>query len=109
MDWRSLVASFLGSAIPAAVGVAIVKYLSDSLIERQKARQTSEQREAQNIFSIGATSHMATVAFDKHILFCEAYGKEVSKALQFLAQGGDPQEPLDVGSLSEFAGGGPSG
>lgn len=55
----------------------------------------------QNTFSTGATSHMATVAFDKHICFCEAYGKEVSKALQSLAQE-TSQEPFDVGRLSRI-------
>ena len=39
---------------------------------------------------------MATVAFDKHIGFCEAYIKEISKALYALIQHGGKQEPLDA-------------
>jgi hypothetical protein len=99
MDWPNLVASFLGSAIPAAIGVTIVKYLGDSMLERQKARQSSELEERKNTFSIGATSHMATVAFDKHIEFCEEYVEEVYNALQALVQDGMPQQPLDVASF----------
>jgi hypothetical protein len=102
LDWPSLVANFLGSAIPAAAGVAVVKYLSDSLIERQKAQQSRDLQQTQNTFSVGATSHMATVAFDKHIGFCEEYVEEVSKALQALIDNGSAQEPLDVGSLSRI-------
>ncbi len=51
---------------------------------------------------MGATSHMATVAFDKHIGFCEEYVEEVSKALQPLIQDGSRQEPLDARRFSRI-------
>lgn len=35
-------------------------------------------------FGLGATSHMASVAFDKHVLFCEEYLAEVDKMLAAL-------------------------
>jgi hypothetical protein len=94
MDWPTVGLSLAGSIL-----VALSNYISNRWIEAQKARQTRELQEMQNTFSTGATSHMATVAFDKHICFCEAYAKEVSKALQSLAQETTSQEPLDVGSL----------
>ena len=40
--------------------------------------------EAQNAFSIGATSHMAIVAFDKHVTFCEEYLGEMYQTLSTL-------------------------
>jgi hypothetical protein len=100
MDWPNLIASFLGSAIPAAAGVAMVKFLSDSVIERQKYRQSSDLQETQNTFFIGATSHMATVAFDKHIDFCEAYVEEVYDALHLLNDEGSEIGLLDTRRFS---------
>jgi hypothetical protein len=97
MDWPTVSLSLAASMV-----VAVSNYISSRWIEAQKARQTRELQEMQNTFSTGATSHMATVAFEKHIGFCGAYGKEVSKALQSLAQETTSQELLDVGSLSRI-------
>jgi hypothetical protein len=44
--------------------------------------------ERQNAYSMGATSHMATVVFDRHIDFCEEYVAATSKALHALLQEG---------------------
>jgi hypothetical protein len=48
--------------------------------ELRKAHEI-QMEEAKNRFTVGATSHMANVAFDKHIQFCEEYVKGVSDAL----------------------------
>ena len=40
--------------------------------ERQKYLQQQDQ-----IFNLGATSHMANIAFDKHVEFCEKYMEQV--------------------------------
>jgi hypothetical protein len=50
----------------------------------------------QNAFSIGATSHMATVAFDKHIGFCEEYVEAMFSALYSLIQEGTKGKPLEA-------------
>jgi len=97
MDWPTV-----GLSLASSIVVALSNYIGSRRIEAQKARQTKELQEMQNTFSTGATSHMAMVAFDKHICFCEAYGKEVSKALQSLAHEATSEEPLDVGSLSRI-------
>src|SRR5216683_7388179 len=44
--------------------------------------------EAQNSFSIGATSHVAEVAFDKSALFCEEYIAEMFRTLTTLTRDG---------------------
>src|SRR5260370_26917350 len=44
--------------------------------------------EAKNRFTVGATSHMANVAFDKHVQFCEEYTAEVNRTLTFLFRRG---------------------
>jgi hypothetical protein len=42
---------------------------------------------------------MATVAFDKHVEFCEKYHEEVHRSLQAFVQDGVTQEPVDVASF----------
>jgi hypothetical protein len=102
MDWSTVVVSLVGSAIVGPVSVGLSKFLSDRSIERQKAQQSRELQETQNAFYVGATSHMATVAFDKHIGFCEEYVQEMSKALHTLLQGGKMEKPLDARRFSRI-------
>ncbi len=45
---------------------------------------------------------MATVAFDKHMGFCEEYVDEMYKALHSLIQDGGTGEPLDTGRFSRI-------
>ena len=96
MDWPTVVISLIGSAVVGPVSVGVSKFLSDRSIERQKATNNSELVESQNTFSVGATSHMAIVAFDKHICFCEEYVKEMSEALRSLIEDGSIEAALDV-------------
>ena len=49
-------------------------------------------QDAQNRFSLGATSHMAAVAFDKHVQFCEEYVAEVHKTLHTLFREGPTEQ-----------------
>src|SRR6266849_252248 len=51
--------------------------------------------EAKNRFTVGATSHMANVAFDKHVQFCEEYVAEVSDTLTFLFRRGPHKDVLE--------------
>jgi hypothetical protein len=92
MDWPTFLVSLTGSA---AITGTLSKYLSDRSIERMKAQQSRE-------LLVGATSHMATVAWDKHIEFCEEYVEEMYKALHTLIQDGRTDEPLDARSFSRI-------
>ncbi len=98
MDWTAVLNPTL---IGAVVGV-ISTYLTNNLIERQKARQSKELQEAQNVFSIGATSHMATVAFDRHVKFCEEYFNEAIQTLNALIKEGHPRQRSDIRRLSHI-------
>lgn len=53
--------------------------------------------ESQNSFSIGTTSHMAGVAFDKYSAFCEEYVKEMYEALTTLTREGPRPSALTHG------------
>jgi hypothetical protein len=50
--------------------------------------------ESQNSFSIGATSHMAGVAFDRYSAFCEEYVQEMYEALMTLTREGPRKSAL---------------
>jgi hypothetical protein len=53
----------------AALFAALFQLSRDSIAFDRSVRL----EEAKNRFTVGATSHMAIVAFDKHVQFCEEY------------------------------------
>lgn len=56
-------------------------------------RLDAQRREFQ--FTLGAASHMANAAFDKHAEFCEKYMKELHDAVRTLFREGDTPVALD--------------
>lgn len=79
-------------AIPGVVALlgALLQIARDSAeFERQKYLQRNEQ-----IFTLGAGSHMSTVAFDKHVTFCEAYMKEVHETVSTLFREGPTEKAM---------------
>ena len=54
--------------------------------------------QSQNAFSMGATSHMANIAFDKHVSFGEEYVAEVFETLRTLFREGPTQVALNHAS-----------
>jgi hypothetical protein len=94
----------LGGALAGSVAAGLLKYFGDWSLLGVTAKYSKESAilahersvllaERQNAFSIGATSHMATVAFDKHIGFCEEYVEAMSIALYTLIEGGTKEKP----------------
>jgi hypothetical protein len=98
MEWQTVVVSLSGSAISGSLAAGLISFL----VERKKAQQSRELQETQNAFSVGATSHMATVAFDKHIGFCEEYVAEMYRALHTLVQDEGRKKPLDPRGFSRI-------
>jgi hypothetical protein len=80
------------ASIPAigALFAALFLLLRDSIAFDRSERL----EEAKNRFTVGATSHMANVAFDKHAAFCEEYVAEMFKALETLFRRGPHREAL---------------
>jgi hypothetical protein len=74
---------------------ALLGFLSQLLRDQIAHDRSLLLLEAQNSFSIGATSHMAIVAFDKHVKFCEQYVAEMFGALTTLYQKGPTTKALD--------------
>ncbi len=77
------------TAVVSALG-AIFQVARDSVAHERSLRIL----ESQNAFSIGATSHMASVAFDKYSTFCEEYVAEMFSALVTLGREGPTRNVL---------------
>lgn len=89
------------TAIPGTGALLAVLYqiLRDQMnYERQK-----ELQRKQHFFNLGVTSHMASVAFDKHVEFCEKYIAQMNKGLRRLFVEGPTEEALSfAGELSNI-------
>lgn len=80
------------TALPAAAAAigAVFQLLRDQVAhDRALAIQAT-----QNSFAIGATSHMASVAFDKHVAFSEEYVAEMFSTLKTLFREGPTEQAL---------------
>jgi hypothetical protein len=100
MNWWVVLQSILGAAGGTALVLLLAKYLGDRSLQRLTQRHSREQAEMQNAFSIGATSHMTIVAFDRYTDFCEEYIREISRALYALIQEGPAYRPLNATDFS---------
>ena len=88
-----VLATVIGGAVGGwATVFGLSKHLGVRLLEKLKAQHSIElaefaQRqsvllaEMQNAFCMGATSHMAEVAFDKYVGFSEKYVEAMSEVL----------------------------
>lgn len=100
MDWWAVLQSILGAAGGTALVLLLAKNLGDRSLQRLTQRHSREQAEMQNAFSMGATSHMATVAFDRYTGFCEDYISQISRSLYALIQDGPTLRPLNAADFS---------
>ena len=74
--------------------LALFGALYQILKEQSAHERKIDLQKRQQIFNIGATSHMANVAFDKHVEFCDKYIKEVHTTLVTLYKEGPTELAL---------------
>jgi hypothetical protein len=86
----TIVGDLAGIPAIAALFAALFQLSRDSIAFDRSIRL----EEAKNRFTVGATSHMADVAFDKHVQFCEEYTAEVYRTLTFLFKKGPHADVL---------------
>jgi hypothetical protein len=79
--------------IKALVGQSLARDIETFKAELQKVH-ADQLEEAKNHFTVGATSHMANVAFDKHVQFCEEYVEEVFRVMEKLFRQGPHEDAL---------------
>ena len=72
-------------------------------LEHLKAELRRQEQKIEGSFAVGVMSHMANVAFDKHIEFCEAYLKEADQALADMLMNASAKTTMDsVVKLAEI-------
>lgn len=87
-DWvKALVVT---PGVGALLGALLQIFRDASQFERQQHLQRDEQ-----VFVLGASSHMSTVAFDKHVEFCEAYMREVYETVGTLFREGPTGQAMN--------------
>jgi hypothetical protein len=95
-----IASGLLAWLIKSVVSQSLARELEIFKAQLSKA-QAVELQESANRFTLGATSHMASVAFDKHIEFCERYMKETSGTLTTLFREGPTK--LAMGHANSLA------
>jgi hypothetical protein len=94
LTWFLKASGFLAqlAAMPAVIALigALYKLALDEA-EHQKRLELQHDRQT---FELGATSHMANVAFDKHVLFCEEYVAGLHETLRVLMREGTSANAL---------------
>jgi hypothetical protein len=103
MNWQVVVESIgifgVGSGILAWLIRSLAKHALDKDLKAfehgLRVAHEINMEEAKNRFTVGATSHMANVVFDKHVAFCEEYAAEAYAAMQLLFRKGPTEEILE--------------
>jgi hypothetical protein len=80
-------------AIVALIGVVLQIFRDHAQHERALAIQRDQQH-----FVLGVTSHMANVAFDRHVDFCEKYITKMQETLSILFTEGPSRKCLEMSS-----------
>ena len=95
--------SLLGTALQSFSAIPLVGALVGALWQMFRDQVAREHAvaifEADKLFVVGASSHMANVAFDKHTLFCEEYLKEVNLALDTLIREGPTEKAVSHATI----------
>jgi hypothetical protein len=81
------------ASLPGVAGLAASLF---QLVRDHAAHQRNlELQQEQQLFNLGATSHMANSVFDKHVEFCEKYLAEVHQTVVTLTKEGPTKEALE--------------
>ena len=81
------------ATLPSVGGLILALF---QLIRDHSAHQRKlDLQYEQQIFNLGATSHMANTVFDKHVEFCEKYLAEVHQTVVTLTLKGPTEDTLD--------------
>ncbi|TVP09298.1 hypothetical protein [Shewanella sp. KCT] len=82
-------------AVVASPGIVSLLAALFQLIRDQAAFERAQEiQQKQFQFTLGAASHMANTAFDKHVEFCEKYMAELQSSVRTLWREGETPEAL---------------
>ncbi|MGG6463716.1 hypothetical protein [Solilutibacter silvestris] len=93
--WAITASDFVkGMIVTPGVGALLGALLQLARDSASHQRQSHLQLD-QQIFTLGAGSHMASVAFDKHVEFCEAYMSSVHETVGLLFREGPTSKAVE--------------
>lgn len=93
---------FRGLASISAVG-ALLNVVFTLWREERAHERAVELQQRQQDFALATASHMANVAYDKHVKFCEAYIERTNRGLGELMRSGPSKEALQfAGDLADI-------
>jgi len=76
--------------VAALLGALYQIFRDAAAFEAKKELQADQQ-----VFALGASSHMATIAFDKHVEFCEAYMSKVHETIELFFREGPTSKAME--------------
>lgn len=74
-----------------------VPFVGSLCLALYKSWKDDQLQNSQQDFILGIASHMAEVAYDKHVIFCEEYISRLQKGLEELYQKGASKYSLTIG------------
>lgn len=99
-----LIFSYAGKSHPSVrfvlslpISASLLGLIGKIVLDEVTHQRAINLQERQNNFVLGAASHMAIIAFDKHVEFCEEYVQEAYDALKLLFKHGPHEKALDHG------------
>lgn len=85
---------FLKAVVSAPGVMALIAALYQLARDQAAFEKQLHIQEKQFQFTLGAASHMANTAFNKHVEFCEKYMKEIHEVVQTLFREADTPEAM---------------
>jgi hypothetical protein len=94
--WTLPISDILRSIVVLPGVGALFAVLYQILRDQAAHEKALELQDRQQLFNLGVASHMATVAFDKHVQFSEQYISRMQRGLTELFQTGPPGKSLEL-------------
>lgn len=86
--WLIQVSDFFKWMISTPATIALFTAIYQTMRDQAAFEKQKYFDDRKRIFDIGATSHMANMAFDKHVAFCEEYMQEVHSTIDAFFRNG---------------------
>jgi hypothetical protein len=92
--WLLPVGEIQKGLLASPVLLSLIGALYQVFRDEAKHQKDVALQNNQHVFTIGATSHMANTAFNKHVEFCEKYMEEVHNTILVMFREGESESAL---------------
>ncbi len=84
--------------------MALILFVKELVMDNIAHARELEKQDRNNGFQLGATSHMAIVAFNRHVKFCEEYVQTVYEVADALIAEGPDNEKSAWAAVTKLRG-----